>query len=192
MIVLAYALIVLRQHSHLQPTTYRLGVLSTRSALLLPFCAFFVLIGVLEPRMYVSIIIPITFCEGYSLYAFLALITTNLGGPAAVVELIQKGRKPLVCRTLVPTEPARFFRWTVWAVFHLILLRGVISLLSAICFYADTTAGKQAYVVYNFISAIIMVYGTICIVSLSKTSIKLLLRMAFLFRTVSVPILRLR
>jgi hypothetical protein len=168
MSVLAYVVIVLRQRFYLQPTTYRLAVLSTRAAFMLPFCAFFIFMAVLDPRTYVMMMFIITVGEGYCLYTFLALITANIGGPTAVVELMNKNEKPLLCRSVIPNQPASFFRVTVWAVFHLIALRGVISLIAAICFYADTKAGKQAYVVYNFLSALVLLYGMICLVTLCK------------------------
>lgn len=168
MSVIAYALIVLRQHSYLQPTTYRLVVLSTRAAFMLPYCAFFILMAVLDARTYVMMMVMVTLGEGYCLYTFLALVVANIGGPTAVVELMNKNENPLLCQRVLPTKPAQFFRLTVWAVFHLIALRGLISLISAICFYANTTAGKQAYVVYNFLSAIVLLYGMICLISLCK------------------------
>lgn len=135
---------------------------------MLPYCAFFILMAVLDARTYVMMMVMVTLGEGYCLYAFLALIVANIGGPTAVVELMNKNEQPLLCQSVLPSKPAHFFRWTVWAVFHLIALRGVISLISAICFYANTTAGKHAYVVYNFLSAILLLYAMICLISLCK------------------------
>jgi hypothetical protein len=169
MTVVAYVMIAYRQFSYLQPSTYRLTVLSTRTALLLPLCAFFIYISAIYPSSYVMLMVLITAIEGYCLYAFFALLTANLGGPNAVVELVSKSQRALLCYFCLPNEPAQFFRLTVWATFHLIATRTVLSVIAAICFYADTKAGKQAYVVYNFLSAIVLVYGMVCLVNLCKS-----------------------
>ena len=150
MTVVAYVLILLRQHSYLQPTNYRLTVLSARIAIILPLCSLFIFIAAMHPSSFVMMMLFVTITEGYCLYAFFALVTANLGGPKAVVESIEKSGKSLLCYFCLPAEPVRFYRWTNWALFHLIALRGVISMISALCFYAGTKAGRQAYVVYNF------------------------------------------
>lgn len=168
MTVIAYVLILLRQHSYLQPANYRLTVLSSRAAVMLPLCSLFIFIAAMHPGSFVVMMLFVTITEGYCLYTFFALITANLGGPNGVVESIEKSEKRLLCHFCLPKEPIRFYRWTNWALFHLIALRGVISMISVLCFYANTKAGRQAYVVYNFLSALVLLFGMICLVNLCK------------------------
>ena len=124
----------------------------------------------MHPSSFVMMMLFVTITEGYCLYAFFALVTANLGGPKAVVESIEKSGKSLLCYFCLPAEPVRFYRWTNWALFHLIALRGVISMISALCFYAGTKAGRQAYVVYNFRWALVLLFGLVCLVNLCKYS----------------------
>ena len=171
MTVIAYCIIVLKQYTYLQPATYRLSVLSTRTALLLPLCTFLMFISLVAPSSYVMMMFFITMIEGYCLYVFLALITTNLGGPQATVELMEKSQRPMLCSVCLPKEPVRFFRMTVWVLFHVLAMRSICSLISAICFYSGTQSGKSAYAFFNALSALVLVCGFVCLVNLCELNI---------------------
>ena len=166
--VLAYLILVRVQFLNLQKKTYRLTVLCVRAALFLPLYAIFIYISLLAPNSYVLMIVVVTIVEGYSFYCFLALITTNLGGPAATVDLMGHSDRALVCSCCCPSDSAVFYRKTTWAIFHLFITRSILSVVAALCFYAKNEAGKQLYTVVNCISAIILFYGVICLINLCK------------------------
>ena len=168
MTVLAFLAILFCQFRHLQPATYRLIVLSTRTALFLPLCALLIFIALVAPSSYVMMIFLVTIIEGYAFNSFFALITTNLGGPTASVQLMSKSDRKLVCSFCLPTDSVVFFRKTTWALFHVFVTRSVLGLISAICFYANTDAGKSAYVFFNAISTVVLFYGVVCLVNLCK------------------------
>lgn len=168
MTVVAYLAVLFRQFGYLQPATYRLIVLSTRTALFLPLCAFLIFIALVAPSSYVMMIFIVTIVEGYAFYSFFALVTANLGGPSATVQLMNKSERKLLCAFCLPDDSVQFYRKTTWAMFHLFVTRSVIGLISAICFYASTAAGKSAYVLFNVINTVLLFYGVICLVNLCK------------------------
>lgn len=165
----AYLSICLRQFSYLKPANYRLVILSVRCAALLPLCAFFIMISLLAPSSFVIMMLVITVVEGYCLYCFLALIVENFGGPFAIVDYLHKARKELaICGCIFPKEPLRFYQITTLAVFNIFVVRSALSLLAAICFYANTNAGRAFYVLFNATSACILLYGMVCTINLCK------------------------
>ena len=172
--VLAYLILLRGQYLNLQKKTYRLTVLCVRAALFLPLYAILMYLYVLAPDLYVIMMVAITVVEGYSFYCFLTLITTNLGGPAATVDLMYQSQRPLVCNCCCPSDSAVFYRKTTWAIFHLFITRSVLSVISLVCFISNTKAGKLSFVFLNCISAAILFYGVMCLVNLCKSSIRIL------------------
>jgi hypothetical protein len=124
--------------------------------------------SVLYPEAYPVLMVAITFVEGYSFYCFFALITTNLGGPAATVDLMFQSQRPLVCSCCCPVDSAIFYQKTTWAIFHLFVTRSVLSVLAVLCFYVGNKLAKLAYVSLNVLSAAILFYGVVCLVNLCK------------------------
>ena len=169
--VMAYCVLFHRQFTNLQTETYRLTVLCVRAALFLPLYAIFMYLSVVAPNSYVLMIVVITIVEGYSFYCFLALITTNLGGPTATIEFMRQSEKQLFCSCCCPSDSAIFYQKTTWAIFNLFITRSILSVLSAVCFYSHTKAGKLVYVLVNCVSAVILFYGVICLVNLCKCSL---------------------
>lgn len=168
MTTVAYLAILGCQFRHLQPATYRLTVLSTRTALFLPICALLIFIALIAPSSYVMMIFLVTIIEGYAFNSFFALITTNLGGPSASVQLMNKSERKLLCSFCLPADSVAFFRKTTWALFHVFATRSAFGLLSAICFYANTDSGRSAYVFFNAVSTVVLFYGVVCLVNLCK------------------------
>ncbi len=168
MAVIAFMAVLACQFRHLQPATYRLIVLSARTALFLPLCSFFIFIALIAPGSYVMMIFLVTIIEGYAFNSFFALTTENLGGPAATVQLMKSSDRQLLCNFCLPSDVVVFYRRTTWALFHVFVTRSGLGLLSAICFYANTEAGKSAYVFFNAISTVILFYGVVCLVNLCK------------------------
>jgi hypothetical protein len=166
--VVAFLLLVRSQYLSLQKKTYRLTVLNVRAAFFLPLYALFIFFSVIAPKSYVLVIVVVTIVEGYSFYCFLAMITTNLGGPAATVDLMYQSQRKLFCSCCCPSDSALFFQKTTWAIFHLFITRSILSVFSAICFYSHTDRGKAAYVILNSVSAVMLFYGVICLVNLCK------------------------
>ena len=166
--LLAYVAVIRAQYLGLQKKTYRLTVLCVRTAVFLPLYAFLVYISALVPRVYVFITVIITIVEGYSFYCFLALITTNLGGPAAAVDLMYQAQRQLFCSCCCPADSAAFYQKTTWAIFHLFITRSVLSVISAIVFYAAGEKGKVVFMAINLISAVILFYAVICLVNFCK------------------------
>lgn len=167
--IVAYVSIVFRQFGFLQPATYRLVILNVRCAALLPLCALFMMISLLAPSSFVMMVVIITVIEGYCLYGFLAVIVENLGGAVALVNHMNKAKTSLaICSPIFPSEPIRFYEVVTTAVFSILIIRPVLSLLSAICFYANTSAGSVFYVLFNVVSAAILLSGMICMINLCK------------------------
>ena len=166
--VVAYLALIRTQYLNLQKKTYRLTVLCVRTAMFLPLYAFFVYISVLVPSSYVLNTVVITVVEGYSFYCFLAMITTNLGGPAAVVDLMYQSQKKLFCSCCCPADSAIFYQKTTWAIFHLFITRSILSVISTIVFYTSGEEGKVVFMSINCLSAVILFYGVICLVNLCK------------------------
>lgn len=164
--VVAYFVVVYGQYTTLQKKTYRLTVLCVRTALFLPLYAILMFFSALDPRAYVFLIVVITIVEGYTFYCFLALITTNLGGPAATVDLMYQSQRKLFCSCCCPSDCALFYQRTTWAMFHLFITRSILSALAAICFYAKNKEGKAGFTILNTISAVILFYGVISLVNL--------------------------
>lgn len=166
--IVAFALCVYAQYINIQKKTYRLTVLCIRTALFLPLYALLMLLSAIYPQVYVILIVLITIIEGYSFYCFFALITTNLGGPAATVDLMYQSQRKLFCSCCCPSDSAIFYQKTTWAIFHLFITRSILSALSAVCFYAQNPSGKAAYTILNTISACILFNGVISLVNLCK------------------------
>ena len=168
--VVAYLALIRTQYLNLQKKTYRLTVLCARTAMFLPLYAFFVYISVLVPSSYVLNTVVITIVEGYSFYCFLAMIATNLGGPAAAVDLMYQSQKKLFCSCCCPTDSAIFYQKTTWAIFHLFITRSILSVISAIVFYVGGEEGKVLFMAINCISAVMLFYGVVCLVNLCKST----------------------
>jgi len=166
--LLAYVAVIRAQYLGLSKKTYRLTVLCVRTAVFLPLYAFLMYISALVPRAYVLLTVIITVVEGYSFYCFLSLITTNLGGPAAAVDLMYQAQRQLFCSCCCPADSAAFYQKTTWAIFHLFITRSVLSVISAIVFYASGEKGKVVFMAINVISAIILFYAVICLVNFCK------------------------
>lgn len=166
--LLAYVAVIRAQYLGLSKKTYRLTVLCVRTAVFLPLYAFLMYISALVPRAYVLITVIITVVEGYSFYCFLSLITTNLGGPAAAVDLMYQAQRQLFCSCCCPADSAAFYQKTTWAIFHLFITRSVLSVISAIVFYAGGEKGKVVFMAINVVSAVILFYAVICLVNFCK------------------------
>lgn len=167
--VLAFLMLLRVQFLNLQKKTYRLTVLCVRAALFLPLYAIFIYLSVLVPSAYVLMIVVITVVEGYSFYCFLSLIITNLGGPAATVDIMHHSDRQLVCSCCCPSDSVIFYQKTTWAIFHLFITRSILAVFSAICFYSHTQVGKLVYVFLNCMAAAILFYGVACLVNLCKS-----------------------
>ena len=167
--VLTYIAIIRGQFVGLQKKTYRLTVLCVRTAMFLPLYAFLMYISLLVPRAYVALTVIITIVEGYSFYCFLTLITINLGGPAATVDLMYHSGRKLFCSCCCPADSALFYQKTSWAIFHLFITRSILSIISAVVFYAGSGSGKMAFMFINCISAVILFYGVACLVNLCES-----------------------
>lgn len=173
--VLAYLAVIRSQYISIQKKTYRLTVLCVRTAVFLPFYAFLMYISALVPSAYVIITVIITIVEGYSFYCFLAMITTNLGGPAAVVDLMYQSQRKLFCSCCCPADSAVFYQKTTWAIFHLFITRSILSIISAIVFYGGGEKGKIVFMFINVLSAVVLFYGVVCLVNLCKSSLQIIL-----------------
>jgi hypothetical protein len=162
----ASILVVLRQYTFLQTKTYRLVVLCTRISLFFPLCAMFMLISLASPSAYVMMMFIITIIEGYGFLCFLVLILTNLGGPLATVELMETTQRKLVCYMCFPSNAVAFYQRTTSAQMYSFIGRSVLSFLAAMCFYADSSAGRHAYSFFNAISTVVLIYAVLCLVNL--------------------------
>lgn len=165
--IIAYGFIVWAQYSRIDSDNQRLTIMSTRTALFLPLYAILMYLSLVGPQAYVALSILITVVEGYSFYCFFAMIVTNMGGPAAVVNYMKNTGKGLVCcQGCCPSEPAAFYRKATWALFHFFITRVFIVILSAICYYSGKKAGKALYAIFSVLSAVVLFYGLSCLVLL--------------------------
>jgi len=167
--VIAFAVVTVRQYTCLHPITYRLIVLSTRTATFFPLCAFLIWMSLMSPSSYVMMIGVISVIEGYALYCFLCLIVSNLGGPLATIDLMRNSDRELFCGICCPSDSAMFYDKATWAMFHVLVTRTIIHIFSAISFYAGTPTGLLAYGILNLISAAIIIHGVLCLVILYES-----------------------
>jgi hypothetical protein len=166
--MVAFVICVWGQYSNVQKKIYRLTVLCVRTALFLPLYAILMFFSVLFPKAYALLILVITIVEGYSFYCFFALITTNLGGPAATIDIMYMSQRKLFCSPCCPTDMAVFYQRTTWAIFHLFVTRSILAAITAAVVYSNNEAGKGASMVLNVVSAVILFYGVISLVNLCK------------------------
>jgi len=165
--IIAYGFILWSQYSKLDSDNQRLTIMSTRTALFLPLYALLMWISLVGPKAFAALTILITMVEGYSFYCFFAMIVTNMGGPAAVVNYMKQNGKGLVCcRGCCPSEHAAFYKKATWALFHFFVTRTILIFFSAICYYSGSKAGKALYVIFTVASAVVLFYGLSCLVLL--------------------------
>jgi len=156
-ILAAYIIIFAVQYKNITTENERLVILATRIASFLPLYAVLMLISLGSPEALAALTVPIAFVEGYSFYAFFALLVTNLGGAAGAVSFLKGSDRQLFCCTSrCPTDPALFFVKASWALFHLVTYRVAVILLSAICFYVNSQGGKVLYVLFNIVGIVIL------------------------------------
>jgi len=168
-ILAAYIIIFAAQYKNITIENERLVVLVTRVASFLPLYAILMLISLGSPEALAALTVPIAFVEGYSFYAFFALLVTNLGGAAGAVSFLKgSGRQLFCCTSTCPSDPALFFVKASWALFHLVSYRLVVIVLSAICFYAKSKAGKLLYVLFNIAGIVILARSLIHFVLFCK------------------------
>lgn len=171
-ILAAYIIIFAVQYRSITVQNERLVVLVTRIASFFPLYAVLMLISLGSPEALAALTVPIAFVEGYSFYAFFALLVTNLGGASGAVSFMKgSGRQLLCCTSSCPTDPAQFFVKASWALFHLVSYRLGVILLSAICFYAKSKAGKLLYVLFNIAGIVILARSLIHFVLFCKPRI---------------------
>jgi len=156
-ILAAYFIIFGVQYRNLNTDNERLVILVTRIAMFLPLYAILMLISLGSPEALAALTVPIAIVEGYSFYAFFALLVTNLGGSAGAVSFLKRsGRALLCCTSSCPTDPGQFYVKASWAMFHLVTYRVIVILMSAISFYAQSKAGKLLYVLFNVLGIVIL------------------------------------
>lgn len=166
--VVAFIMCIRGQYVNVQKKTYRLTVLCVRTALFLPLYALLMFASVLFPNAHVLLIVVITIVEGYSFYCFFVMITTNLGGPAATIDLMNQSQRKLFCSPCCPSDMAVFYQRTTWAIFHLFVTRSILGALAAVCFYSKNPSGKAAFSIINTVSAVVLFYGVASLVNLCK------------------------
>lgn len=150
------------QVSKLEPTTARLQILAVRAAFCLPFYGLFIWLCVVEPRGYTIFIIFITFVEGFAFYNYASLIVTDCGGANRFVELLKgSGRSLLCCGCCCPKDFVVYYKRTTWAIWHFWWTRTVLSVLTCICSFASSPAGKALAVVFSVMGAVIAVFAIV-------------------------------
>jgi hypothetical protein len=131
----AYYKLVTKTHENLYRKSLRLSVLSCRTALFLPTYSFIIWLSLIVPWLYFPLEVPISVAEGYSFYAFFALVTTNLGGARKACAVLEKlfgdGKRPL-CPCCCPSKGTVFYRRVYNALWHFINTRTVFVLISVV------------------------------------------------------------
>jgi hypothetical protein len=159
-ILVSYAILFYVQYRRYLPGTEKLLVLNTRTAMFLPFYAFFILICVASPESLPAVNVPITLMEGYSFYCFFTMIVINLHGPNNALAVFRASGKELACcNSCCPTDDVKFYQKTVWALFHVVVTRTVVVIIAAIAFYSNTKAGNAVYVICNALGTVILFYS---------------------------------
>ncbi len=158
-IVASYFTIVWRVYANLRKETEKLSVLVVRLALFLPLYAFFIYLGLFKPHALDGLNIPISVIEGYSFYGFFCMIVYNLGGPANTVKIFRDVGKPLICcNSCCPADHIRYYKKATWAMWHLVVTRVIIVILSAIGFYSGTRGGNAASALLGLAAAVVLFY----------------------------------
>jgi hypothetical protein len=165
-IVIGYFAIVHVAYKSIDAKSARLSVLCTRCAAFLPFYALFIYVSLLVPTAFEGLLIPITIMEGYAFYTFAVMIITNLGGPDATVALLEEKKgEPLFMCNCCPcywsnqSDAKAFYNRVTWAVWHFFITRTVLTIISTICFYANSDAGDKLAKVFSVIVAVILFYS---------------------------------
>lgn len=150
----AWYFVAAAQHKTLKNGVYRVQVLSTRCALMLPSYAVLIFIAVCKPKIIEIMEVPIAIAEGFSFYTFFDMLITNLGGSESTIrEMIAYGKDPCCC---CPSSPIKFFKRVKWALFQFLFVRPIVVLLAAIFNYADV---KALFLVFTFIAVFQFLFG---------------------------------
>lgn len=169
--IFSYVLILISQFRDLNAVCYRLQVLNTRTAFYLPFYAALIYISLVWPGTYIALQIPVTFYEGYSFYAFFAMIVQNLGGPQKCIQTMEmSGGEYACCGPCCPKEHSKFYKKTCFAVSQLVIARTIVSTLIAAVFYihGEEGLGKPIMSLLGIVNVIFLFYGVIHMVLLCK------------------------
>ena len=135
--IVAYYFILRVSYKNLHASTARIQVLSTRTAIFLPVYSVIIWLSLVIPVLYVPLQVPTALAEGYCFYCFFAMVVQNLGGPNETIAVMEEsGRKPLIACCCPPT-PLLFFKRVQRALFHFLVTRTVVVLVSAICTFVS-------------------------------------------------------
>jgi 4-amino-4-deoxy-L-arabinose transferase-like glycosyltransferase len=165
--LVAFLIVFGVQYRNITPESQKATALITRIAMFLPLYSLFMLVSVGDPNSLAGMSIPTAIVEGYSFYAFLSLLVSNMGGPSQVVQQMQ-GRPLFCCVSLCPSESDRFYNKTVWALFQFVVFRPIVVLIAAICFYSKTKAGRLLYLLFTLVALAILIRSLLHFVLLCK------------------------
>jgi len=153
----AYYRILCVSYANLQPSTLRIQLLSTRTAIFLPVYSVIIWVSLVAPILYVPLEVPTALAEGYCFYCFFTMVVTNLGGPSETVAVMEEtGRRPL-CPCCCPSTPPRFYKRVQSGLFHMLWTRTAVVLASAVC----TMVAHKSQTYHNpaFLASLIL---TVC------------------------------
>lgn len=158
--------LVRSQHSMVEHETYRLQVLSTRTAFCLPVYATFLYAALLEPKIYEALLVIISFVEGYTFYCFTTLLVVNMGGPTETVRAMKQRNDSLCCTKYCCSicqcwseDKTKFYRGAVSAMWHFWITRTAIVLLGTFAYYTGTDIGHIVYVVFTLVAAVMLLWA---------------------------------
>lgn len=136
------------------PSTQRIQILSTRTALFLPIYSVIIWVSLVAPVLYVPLQVPTALAEGYCFTCFFAMVVENLGGPdEAVAVMEESGRQPLVPCCCPPT-PRLFFMRVQGSLFHFLWTRTVVVLVSVVCTFVSKHS--QTYADPAFVASLVL------------------------------------
>ncbi len=163
--VFTFALIVHAQSRLLDNETSRLVVLSTRTAMAFPLFSVFIYVSIPIPAAYAAMEVLIAVVLGYTFYAFLVLMVTNMGGPNETVDLLNRSIKVPLWHSCCPTDRQRYYETVCTNVFSLLTLRVAVMAVAAVLYYVDTQISTLVYVLLKVFALMLMVHGLASVVS---------------------------
>lgn len=152
--IFAYYRILCVSYAKLHPTTLRIQVLSTRTAIFLPVYSIIIWMSLVVPVLYVPLEVPTALAEGYCFFCFFTMVVTNLGGPSETIAVMEEtGRQPL-CPCCCPTTSLGFFKRVQTALHHFLWTRSLVVFASVICTFVAHKS--QSYHNVAFLASLIL------------------------------------
>lgn len=127
--IICYMILLHYQFLFLKLNTFRIQILSLRTALALPLYSLLILFSLISPQYFDWFNVLIAIIEGYSFRCFLTLLVTNMGGKTKTLVLL-KDASSLICCNCQSKE--KLLERLYWNTFNFQFIRPIIVVLIAL------------------------------------------------------------